>query len=103
MAYRSKQDFVGDLDYVWQNYLKHEVDPEHPFRVKALHMREEAEKLIHLIPNIIIRDRADVEAVERRLHNKDIDMDEVEDSDDEPIIFRRKWKAPPDRSDSSTQ
>lgn len=99
LAYWSKQVFVEDLDRVWQNYLKQKVDPEHPLRVKALYMREEAEKLIKLIPNITIRDRADVDAEERRLQNERDSKDGSEDSDDEPIMPRRKLKEPADRGD----
>jgi transcriptional activator SPT7 len=55
-------------------------------------MRKETEKLVPLIPEIIIRDRAEVEAEERRLQLAE--MDGAEESDDEPIMSSRGRKAP---------
>ena len=102
MAYRSKQDFVEDLNLIWQNCLKYNANPEHFLRKKALFMRKETEKLVPLIPNITIRDRADVEAEERRLQNGNINMDGDEDSDDEPIISSRGRKAPSKKAKKGT-
>ena len=102
LAYRSKQDFVEDLNLIWQNCLKYNANPEHFLRKKALFMRKETEKLVPLIPNIIIRDRADVEAEERRQQNGDINMDGDEDSDDEPIISSRGRKAPGKKAKKGT-
>lgn len=87
--YKSKVDFVNDLNLIWANCLKYNAAPEHLLRKKALVMRKETEKLVPLIPNIIIRDRAEVEAEERRLQNGDANLDDDEDSDDEPIISSR--------------
>ena len=105
LRYRSKQDFIEDLNLIWENCLRFNVDSNYGLRWKALFMREQTEKLVPIIPNIIIRDRAEIEAEERRLHNNDIDMDEDEDmdenenSDDEPIIHPRKRRAPAAKSD----
>ena len=92
--YKSKQDFVEDLNLIWSNCLKYNANPEHFLRRHALFMRKETEKLIPLIPDIVIRDRAEVEAEERRLQAVDGDLDGGEDSDDEPIISSRGRKAP---------
>lgn len=94
VQYKSKQEFVGDLNLIWANCLKYNANPEHFLRKHALFMRKETEKLVPLIPDITIRDRAEVEAEERRLHNADGDLDGAEDSDDEPIISSRGRKAP---------
>ena len=102
LAYRSKQDFVEDLNLIWQNCLKYNANPEHFLRKKALFMRKETEKLVPLIPNIVIRDRADVEAEERRQQNGDTNMDGDEDSDDEPIISSRGRKAPGKKAKKGT-
>ena len=102
LAYKSKQDFVEDLNLIWQNCLKYNANPEHFLRKKALFMRKETDKLVPLIPNITIRDRADVEAEERRLQNGDINMDGDEDSDDEPIISSRGRKAPGKKAKKGT-
>ena len=102
LAYRSKHEFVEDLNLIWQNCLKYNANPEHFLRKKALFMRKETEKLVALIPNITIRDRADVEAEERRLQNGDMNMDGDEDSDDEPIISSRGRKAPSNKAKKGT-
>lgn len=79
-AYRSKQDFVDDLNLVWSNCLTYNGEPTHPIRKHALAMRKETDKLTPLIPDIVIRDRAEVEAEERRMQNGDVDGGD--DSDD---------------------
>ncbi|KAL8902434.1 MAG: hypothetical protein Q9207_004727, partial [Kuettlingeria erythrocarpa] len=92
--YRSKQEFVTDLNLIWSNCLNYNANPEHFLRRHALFMRKEAEKLVPLIPNITVRDRAEVEAEERRQHQAEADIDGAEESDDEPIISSRGRKAP---------
>jgi len=98
VQYKSKQDFVDDLNLIWSNCLKYNANPEHFLRKHALYMRKETEKLVPLIPEIVIRDRAEVEAEERRLHNADGDIDGGEESDDEPIMSSRGRKAPGKKS-----
>ena len=102
LAYRSKREFVDDLSLIWHNCLKYNANPEHFLRKKATFMRRETDKLVPLIPNITIRDRADVEAEERRLQNGDVNMDGDEDSDDEPIISSRGRKAPGKKAKKGT-
>ncbi|KAL8923268.1 MAG: hypothetical protein Q9208_004668 [Pyrenodesmia sp. 3 TL-2023] len=92
--YKSKQEFVTDLNLIWSNCLNYNANPEHFLRRHALFMRKEAEKLVPLIPNITVRDRAEVEAEERRQHQAEADIDGAEESDDEPIISSRGRKAP---------
>ncbi|KAF2466696.1 uncharacterized protein BDR25DRAFT_327779 [Lindgomyces ingoldianus] len=95
LQYKSKKDFVDDLMLIWSNCLKYNADPAHYLRKKALYMRKETEKLVPLIPDIVVRDRAEVEAEERRMRNGDADADGAEDSDDEePIMASRGRKAP---------
>jgi hypothetical protein len=67
---------------IWSNCLKYNADPSHFLRKKALHMKKETEKLVPLIPDITIRDRAEVEAEERRMRNGDADADGADDSED---------------------
>jgi transcriptional activator SPT7 len=71
--------------------LKYNQDPNHPLRKKALYMRKETDKLTPLIPDIVVRDRAEVEAEERRQHTLDGDDS---DDDDAPIMASRGRKAP---------
>ena len=93
LQYKSKKEFVDDLNLIWSNCLKYNTNPEHFLRKHALYMRKETEKLVPLIPEIVIRDRAEVEAEERRLHLAELDGGE--ESDDEPIMSSRGRKAPP--------
>lgn len=62
-------------------------------------MRKETEKLVPLIPKIVIRDRAEQEAEERRLH---ANLEGEEDSEDEPIMSSRGRKAPSKMSKKGT-
>lgn len=95
LVYKSKKDFVDDLMLIWANCLKYNSASDHPLRKKALYMRKETEKLVPLIPDITVRDRAEVEAEERRMRNGDADADGAEDSEDEePIMASRGRKAP---------
>lgn len=92
LNYKSKTDFVVDLNLIWDNCLRYNQDMNHPLRRMANGMRKEAEKLIPLIPDLAIRSRAEVEAEERRKQNGG-DDDAGEDSDDEPIMSSRGRKA----------
>lgn len=88
LQYKSKADFVADLNLIWDNCLRYNQDSNHHLRRMANGMRKEAEKLIPLIPDIIVRPRAEVEAEERRKQNGGED-DAGDDSDDEPIMSSR--------------
>lgn len=92
LTYKSKAEFVVDLNLIWDNCLKYNQDMNHPLRRMANGMRKEAEKLIPLIPDLVIRPRAEVEAEERRKQNGGED-DAGDDSDDEPIMSSRGRKA----------
>ncbi|KAI9707562.1 MAG: Transcriptional activator spt7 [Candelina mexicana] len=94
LQYKSKQEFVADLNLIWSNCLLYNDNLEHFLRKHAIYMRKETEKLVPLIPDITIRDRAEVEADERRLHMGDHDVDGGDESDDEPIMSSRGRKAP---------
>ncbi|KAF2459463.1 hypothetical protein BDY21DRAFT_282509 [Lineolata rhizophorae] len=101
--YKSKKEFVDDLNLIWANCLQYNADPQHYLRKKALYMRKETEKLVPLIPDIVVRDRAEVEAEERRLQNGDNDGEGIEDSEDEePIMASRGRKAPSKGKKGST-
>ncbi|KAK9441377.1 transcriptional activator spt7 [Metarhizium brunneum] len=92
LTYKSKTDFVADLDLIWDNCLKYNQDMNSQIRRMANGMRKEAEKLIPLIPDLVVRSRAEVEAEERRKQNGG-DDDGGDDSDDEPIMSSRGRKA----------
>ncbi|EAT80604.2 hypothetical protein SNOG_12192 [Parastagonospora nodorum SN15] len=76
LQYKSKKEFVDDLMLILVQLGK-------------------PRNLWPLIPDITIRDRAEVEAEERRMRNGDVDADGAEDSEDEePIMASRGRKAP---------
>jgi|ERR1700758_717796 transcriptional activator SPT7 len=83
-AYKSKKEFVDDLNLIWANCLKYNAEPSHFLRKHALAMRKETEKLVPLIPDIVIKSRAEIEAEERRMQAGDAegDIDGGEESDD---------------------
>lgn len=62
--YRSKKDFVADLMLIWRNCLTYNTDPKHFLRVHAIAMQKKTLSLIPLIPDITVRDRAEVEEEE---------------------------------------
>lgn len=93
LQYKSKAEFVSELDLIWANCLKYNVDLAHPLRRHALSMRKEAEKLIPLIPDIVVRPRAEVEAEDRRMQNG-VEDDAANESDDEPIMSSRTRARP---------
>lgn len=97
LAYRSKEDFVEDLDLIWYNCRKYDVNPGR-FGIRASYALKETQKLVSLIPNIAIRDRVEVEAPKLQLQNEYFKTGEDEDSDDKPIISSRKLKAPADKN-----
>lgn len=97
--YKSKKDFCDDLELIWSNCLRYNAAPEHPLRRKAEHMRKETARLTTLIPDIVVRNRAEVEAEERRLHPE---FDDAEESEDEPLMSTRGRKAPAKSSKGNT-
>jgi transcriptional activator SPT7 len=97
LAYKSKKDFVDDLNLIWANCLRYNQDPQHVLRKKALYMRKETDKLTPLIPEIVVKDRAEVEAEERRLHSLD-----AEDSDEEPLIMASRGRKAPKKGASTS-
>lgn len=88
LQYKSKTDFVTDLNLIWDNCLRYNQNLNNHLPRLANGMRREADKLIPLIPDLVIRPRAEVEAEERRKQNGGED-DGGDDSDDEPIISSR--------------
>jgi transcriptional activator SPT7 len=82
LQYKSKKEFVDDLNLIWSNCLTYNTDTNHPLRKKALHLQKHSEQMLFLIPDIVVRDRAEVEAEERRLQNLDAELEGLEDSDD---------------------
>jgi len=104
LAYKSKQDFVDDLHLTWSNCLKYNSALDHPMRKHALFMRKETDKLVPLIPDIVIKDRAEIEAEERkqRIANGDFD-DNAEDSDDDQPIMASRGRAAPGQAKKTSK
>lgn len=80
--YKSRQEIVDDLHLIWNNCLKYNTDPNHFLRKKALYMQKQTDKLVIHIPDLTVRDRAEVEAEERRNASLDAELDGMEDSED---------------------
>lgn len=69
--YKTKQEFVDDLMLIWRNCLTYNSDPSHFIRTHAIAMQKKTLSLAPLIPDITIRDRAEVEKEEAELHKDD--------------------------------
>lgn len=103
LAYKSKAEFVSDLNLIWSNCLKYNADPAHPLRRNAIAMRKEAEKLVPLIPEIVVRPRAEVEAEERRKQNgADDDAADDTDEDDKPLKETTRGRKAPSKGSKSS-
>lgn len=61
LAYNSKKEFVDDLNLIWSNCLAYNADPKHFLRAHALAMQKLTLRLAPTIPNIVIRNRTDLE------------------------------------------
>jgi transcriptional activator SPT7 len=59
--YSSKADFVEDAMLIWKNCLTYNSDPRHFLRAHAIAMQKKSLQLLPLIPDITVRDRAEVE------------------------------------------
>ncbi|KAE9988213.1 hypothetical protein EG328_000169 [Venturia inaequalis] len=97
-SYKSKKEFVEDLHLIWNNCLRYNSDPQHILRKKALIMQKQTDKLVVLIPDLVVRDRAEVEAEERRNASLDAELDGEDSDDEEPIMASRGRKAPSKKS-----
>ncbi|KAF3908444.1 hypothetical protein ABW21_db0202364 [Orbilia brochopaga] len=75
LAYKSKKEFIDDVNLIWQNCLQYNADPKHYLRKHAISMQKMTQNLIPLIPDITIRDRAEVEAEEQGSHDQDADAE----------------------------
>lgn len=64
LAYNSKQEFVDDLMLIWNNCLTYNADPKHFMRAHAIAMQKRTQRLVPSIPNIVIRNRSDIEKEE---------------------------------------
>lgn len=77
--YNSKHEFVDDLMLIWSNCLTYNSDPNHFLRAHALAMQKKTISLIPLIPDIKVRNRAEVEAEERAANPTTAMSDDEED------------------------
>lgn len=73
LQYNSKQEFVDDIMLIWSNCLTYNADPKHFLRAHAIAMQKKSLKLIPHIPNIVIKNRTDLE--------KDEDKDDANNFD----------------------
>lgn len=64
LSYNSKQEFANDLMLIWNNCLTYNADPMHFMRAHATAMQKRTQKLIPSIPNIVIKNRSEIEKEE---------------------------------------
>lgn len=83
LQYKSKAEFEHDLMLIWNNCLTYNADAAHVLRKHAYAMRRKSEQLLAMVPNVIVRNRADLDAEELELGDPDID--EEDDDDDRPL------------------
>lgn len=69
-AYQSKTQFANDLYLIYSNCLLYNSDPSSVYRKHAVAMKKKTQQLLETVQDVVIRDRAEVEA-------------EAEESDDE--------------------
>jgi transcriptional activator SPT7 len=100
--YKNRAEIVGDLNLIWNNCLAYNSDPNHPLRKKALYLQKKTDELIRHIPDVEVRDRAEVEAEERRNARLDAELDGIEDSDDEEPIMASRGRKAPSKSNKGT-
>ncbi|KAF9970423.1 Transcriptional activator spt7, partial [Actinomortierella ambigua] len=62
LAYQSKRQFADDLYLIYANCLKYNSDPSNIFRTHANAMKKKTQILLETVPDITIRDRAELEA-----------------------------------------
>ena len=89
LTYKSKTEFVADLNLIWQNCFEYNRDPNHYLRKHAKAMQKKMNEMIPLIPDVVIRDRAEVEAEEaaevaaaEAAESAEVDADAEAESDD---------------------
>lgn len=73
LAYQSKAQFAADLYLIYSNCLTYNSDPSSVYRKHAIAMKKRTQVLLETVQDVVIRDRADVEA-------------EQEESDDEQEV-----------------
>ncbi|CAG99604.1 SAGA histone acetyltransferase complex subunit SPT7 [Kluyveromyces lactis] len=77
--YKSKHEFVDDIMLIWRNCLTYNSDPKHFLRAHAIAMQKKSQQLVPLIPDITIRDRAQVE---KELEDIDAESNIKDDEED---------------------
>lgn len=61
LSYNSKNEFVDDLMLIWNNCLLYNADPKHFLRAHAIAMQKRTQKLAPTIPDVVIRNRSELE------------------------------------------
>lgn len=87
--YKSKQSFVDDVMLIWKNCLTYNSDPSHFLRGHAIAMQKKSLQLLPLIPDIVIRNREDVEK-ELEEMEKDKGYEDEEEEEEEVAGSGRK-------------
>ena len=71
--YKSKQDFIKDLNLIWDNCLTYNTVPDSIYRKHANRMRDKADLLMKFVPDITVKtsmeDSDDDEGIENIFFN----------------------------------
>ncbi len=71
LEYKSKQGFIDDLMLIWSNCFTYNTDPNHQLRKDAIAMRKKTLSFVPLIPDIVVRTKAEIEKEEKEIELKE--------------------------------
>ncbi|KAI9598748.1 hypothetical protein BDF19DRAFT_419751 [Syncephalis fuscata] len=72
IKYQSKQEFMDDVMLIYKNCIDYNTEPGNVYRKSAQMMQKKTDRLALLIPDLQIKDRAQVEAEEELEENNDV-------------------------------
>ncbi|BFZ56336.1 Transcriptional activator spt7 [Savitreella phatthalungensis] len=87
LEFKSKKEFADDVMLIWQNCLTYNAAPEHPLRKHALAMQRKSHQLLSMVPDVVVRDRAEVEAEEFGVDAEEANAG-AESDDDKPLVAK---------------
>ncbi|KAF9282968.1 hypothetical protein BGZ68_005639 [Mortierella alpina] len=70
LAYQSKTQFANDLYLIYSNCLTYNSDPSSVYRKHAIAMRKRTQQLLETVPDVTMRDRAEVEVAQKESDEK---------------------------------
>ncbi|KAK9721801.1 Transcriptional activator spt7 [Basidiobolus ranarum] len=80
--YKSKAEFTVDLNLIYANCLAYNTDPASIYRKHAYAMKKKTNLLLANVPDIVIRDKAEVDA--EKAQNEELKKKDTEESQTKP-------------------